>query len=52
MPTGEGGNRRANWHRKWFSPGNGCGVISQENGPDVLVHQGAIQGEEYESLGC
>jgi cold shock protein len=30
---------------KWFSSQKGYGFISQENGPDVFVHQNGIQGE-------
>jgi CspA family cold shock protein len=37
---------------KVFSSENGYGFISQENGPDVFVHQSAIQGEGYKGLGC
>lgn len=33
---------------KWFSSQRGYGFISQENGPDVYVHQSAIQGESLE----
>jgi len=35
---------------KWFSSQKGYGFISQENGPDVYVHQSAIQGEESKGL--
>ena len=35
---------------KWFSPDRGYGFISQENGPDVFVHQNGIQGEGSKSL--
>jgi cold shock protein len=35
---------------KWFNPQRGYGFISQENGPDVFVHQSAIQGEGSNSL--
>ena len=37
---------------QWFSFENGYGFISQGSGPDVFVHQSAIQGEGYKSLGC
>ncbi len=35
---------------KWFSSQKGYGFISQENGPDVFVHQNGIQGEGSKSL--
>jgi CspA family cold shock protein len=35
---------------KWFSSQKGYGFISQENGPDVYVHQSAIQGEGSKGL--
>ena len=35
---------------KWFSSQRGYGFISQENGPEVFVHQSSIQGEGHKSL--
>ncbi len=35
---------------KWFSSQKGYGFISQEKGPDVYVHQSAIQGEGSKGL--
>lgn len=35
---------------KWFSSQKGYGFVSQENGPDVFVHQSAIQGGGNKSL--
>lgn len=35
---------------KWFSSQKGYGFISQENGPDVFVHQSSVQGEGSKSL--
>ena len=35
---------------KWFSSQKGYGFISQENGPDVFVHHGAIYGQGDRSL--
>jgi cold shock protein len=35
---------------KWFSSQKGYGFISQENGPDVYVHQSATQGEGSKGL--
>jgi CspA family cold shock protein len=35
---------------KWFSTQKGYGFVSQENGPDVFVHDSAIQGMGNKSL--
>ena len=35
---------------KWFSRTKGYGFITQPNGPDVLVHYSAIQGEGFRNL--
>ena len=35
---------------KWFNSGKGFGFIGQESGPDVFVHDTAIQTEGYRKL--
>ena len=35
---------------KWFNDSKGFGFISRENGPDVFVHFGAIQGTGFRTL--
>ena len=35
---------------KWFNAKKGFGFITQENGPDVFVHQSEIQGTGVRSL--
>ena len=48
--AGEGGSRRANWHREVVQLPEGVRFISRENGPDVYVHHNAIQGEGSKGL--
>jgi cold shock protein len=40
----------ANGTVKWFNVAKGYGFITQENGPDVFVHQSEIQATGFRSL--
>lgn len=35
---------------KWFNAQKGFGFIERQGGPDVFVHQSAIEGEGYREL--
>lgn len=37
-------------HIKWFDNAKGYGFIAREDGQDVFVHYGVIQGEGYRTL--